>query len=149
VKGFVRENREALGTDIELLASLLERIDNQKDNLGLVIQKGSTALSNLAIAFEPGTGTYGSRIQVLPDITYLLCETLARPPVNAPPAVCNALKTLLKPLLPAASADAASAKAPEETAEAPTGPETIPEVVPQDLKDGLPSLFDLLGGDRE
>ena len=67
VKGFVRENREALGTDIELLASLLERVDNQKDNLGLVVQKGSSALSNLAIAFESGTGTYGSRIQVLPD----------------------------------------------------------------------------------
>ena len=52
VKGFVRENREALGTDVELLTSLLERVDNQKDNLGLVVQKGSSAMSNLAIAFE-------------------------------------------------------------------------------------------------
>jgi len=149
VKGFVRENREALGTDIELLASLLERVDNQKDNLGLVVQKGSSAMSNLAIAFESGTGTYGSRIQLLPDITFLLCETLARPPVNAPPAVCNALKALLKPVLGAQSANAASAKAPEETAESPTEPETIPEVVPKDLKDGLPSLFDLLGGGKK
>ncbi|MFZ0141891.1 MAG: MCE family protein [Aeromicrobium sp.] len=149
VKGFVRENREALGTDIELLASLLERVDNQKDNLGLVVQKGSSALSNLAIAFESGTGTYGSRIQVLPDITFLLCETLARPPVNAPPVVCNALKALLKPVLGAQSANAAAADAPEESAKAPTGPETIPEVVPNDLKDGLPSLFDLLGGGKK
>ena len=66
VKGFVRENREALGTDVELLTSLLERVDNQKDNLGLVIQKGSVAMSNLAIAFESGTGTYGSRVQLGP-----------------------------------------------------------------------------------
>ena len=66
VKGFVRENREALGKDVELLTSLLERVDNQKDNLGLVVQKGSVALSNLAIAFESGTGTYGSRVQLAP-----------------------------------------------------------------------------------
>ena len=66
VKGFVQENREVLGNDVELLTSLLERVDNQKDALGLVIQKGSLALGNLAIAFEPTTGTYGSRVQVAP-----------------------------------------------------------------------------------
>jgi len=145
VKGFVRENREALGTDVELLTSLLERVDNQKDNLGLVVQKGSSAMSNLAIAFESGTGTYGSRIQLLPDIPFLLCETLERPPVNAPPAVCDALTALLGPLLPAETMSA-SAKAPED---AEAAPETTPEVVPNDLSGGLPTLKDLLGGDDE
>ena len=52
VKGFVHENRKVLGKDVELLTSLLERVDNQKDSLGLVVQKGSVAMSNLAIAFE-------------------------------------------------------------------------------------------------
>ncbi|MGH3475176.1 MAG: MCE family protein [Aeromicrobium sp.] len=153
VKGFVHENREALGTNVELLTSLLERVDNQKDNLGLVVQKGSVALSNLAIAFESGTGTYGSRIQVPPTFGRLdqfLCQTIVN---NTPTdsqdetqaAVCPLLETLLRPLLPATSG-AASAKAPEPPA-APAGPE-IPELVPPDLKDGLPSLFDLLGGGR-
>jgi phospholipid/cholesterol/gamma-HCH transport system substrate-binding protein len=149
VKGFVRENREALGTDIELLASLLERVDNQKDNLGLVVQKGSTAMSNLAIAFEPGTGTYGSRLQLAPgdgpfNLDKFLCSN-----GSVLQVICPVLGPLLELLTPAPSASAASAKAPEETTGAPTGPEAIPDVVPQDLKDGLPSLFDLLGGDRE
>ena len=149
VKGFVRENREVLGDDIELLASLLERVDNQKDNLGLVIQKGSTALSNLAIAFEPGTGTYGSRLQLAPgdgpfNLDKFLCSNNSVLQV-----ICPVLGPLLELLTPAPSANAANAKAPEEMADTPTGPESIPDVVPNDLKDGLPSLFDLLGGGRE
>jgi phospholipid/cholesterol/gamma-HCH transport system substrate-binding protein len=142
VKGFVHENRETLGNDVELLTSLLERVDNQKDSLGLIIQKGSLALSNLAIAFESTTGTYGSRIQVLPDLSYFLCETLKRPPINAPQSVCTLLTTLLDPLLPGGASSATSAKAPE-----PTGPVTVPKV-PSDLKGGLPTLFELLGGGR-
>ncbi len=53
VKGFVHENRATLGKDVKLLSSLLERVDNQKDALGLVVQKGSLAMGNLALAFEP------------------------------------------------------------------------------------------------
>ena len=146
VKGFVHENRKALGTDVELLTSLLARVDNQKDNLGLVIQKGSTALSNLAIAFESGTGTYGSRVQVAPgdgpfNLDKFLCSNGSILQV-----VCPVLTPLLNLLTPAATANAASAKAPEPTT-APNGPVAIPEV-PSDLKGGLPTLFDLLGGDR-
>jgi phospholipid/cholesterol/gamma-HCH transport system substrate-binding protein len=145
VKGFVRENREALGTDVELLTSLLERVDNQKDNLGLVVQKGSSAMSNLAIAFEPGTGTYGSRLQLAPgegpfNLDKFLCSN------GSPLAiVCPVLGPLLELLTPAPPANMAKAKAPEDEA----APEAIPEVVPNDLEDGLPSLKDLLGGDDE
>ena len=70
VKGFVHENRKVLGKDVELLTSLLERVDNQKDSLGLVVQKGSVAMSNLAIAFESSTGTYGSRVQITPGLQF-------------------------------------------------------------------------------
>ena len=151
VKGFVRENREVLGDDIALLTSLLERVDNQKDNLGLVIQKGSVALSNLAIAFESGTGTYGSRVQAQPGLQFrpdqFLCQTLTNTGPPGSDAVCPIIEALLTPLLNASSMNAASAKPPELT-DAPTGPD-IPELVPPDLSDGLPSLFDLLGGDRQ
>ncbi len=147
VKGFVHENRQALGTDVELLTSLLARVDNQKDNLGLVIQKGSTALSNLAIAFESGTGTYGSRVQLAPgdgpfNLDKFLCSNGSILQV-----VCPVLTPLLNLLTPAATANAASAKAPEPTT-TPNGPVAIPEV-PSDLKGKLPTLFDLLGGGRQ
>ena len=141
VKGFVRENREALGTDVELLTSLLERVDNQKDNLGLVIQKGSVAMSNLAIAFESGTGTYGSRVQVGPgDGPFNLDKFLCSNGSVLQPA-CPLLGPLLELLTPAPSGSAANAAAPEPTA-APTEPAapSIPDVK-------VPSLLSLLGGD--
>jgi phospholipid/cholesterol/gamma-HCH transport system substrate-binding protein len=145
VKGFVHDNRKALGDDIELLSSVLERVDNEKDNLGLVVQKGSSALSNLAVAFESTTGTYGSRVQVGPGIQFrpdqFLCETLVN--AGAPRAViCPILDSLLKPILPATKGDAATATDP-----AATDPSTTPEDVPTD-PNKLPSLLDLLGGGR-
>lgn len=145
VEGFVHDNRKALGKDIELLSSVLARVDKEKDNLGLVVQKGSSAMGNLAVAFESTTGTYGSRVQVAPGIQFrpdqFLCETLVN--AGAPQAVCDVITTLLTPLLPATSGDAASAQAPD-TAEAPT----VPKVVPSDPQGGQPDLFDLLGGER-
>ena len=119
VKGFVRENREVLGNDVELLTSLLERVDNQKDNLGLVIQKGSTALSNLAIAFEPTTGTYGSRVQVAPgDGPFNLDKFLCSNSSVLSPA-CPVLGPLLELLTPAPSGSAANAKTPERRPQPP------------------------------
>lgn len=143
VKGFVRENREALGTDVELLTSLLERVDNQKDNLGLVVQKGSVALSNLAIAFESGTGTYGSRVQLAPgdgpfNLDKFLCSNAS---VLAP--ACPVLGPLLELLTPAPPGGSANAAAPDPAAVPTTPQETAPVPTPK-----LPSLFDLLGGDR-
>lgn len=152
VKGFVHENREILGKDIKLLTSILERVDQEKDALGIAVQEGSLALGNLAIAFESKTGTYGSRVQVQPGIMFrpdqFLCQTLTNT-LEAPAAVeeqiCTMLTTLFTPLLPAESG-AASAKAPEPTT-APTAPApTLPEL--PGSNNGLPDLFDLLGGDR-
>ncbi len=144
VKGFVQENRETLGKDLELLSSLLERVDNQKDALGLVVQKGSLAMSNLALAFEAGTGTYGSRVQVAPGIQFrpdqFLCQTLVN--IGTPEAVCTMLTSVLQPLLPATSGSAASV---------PTAPGTPTEPAAGEkssggTQSGLPALLDLLGG---
>ena len=148
VKGFVHDNRKALGKDIELLSSVLERVDKEKDNLGLVVQEGSSALGNLAVAFESTTGTYGSRVQVGPGIQFrpdqFLCETLVN--AGAPRAViCPLLDSLLTPILPATKDDPNSTPtSPDPNALA--DPEAIQDDAPP--KSGLPSLFDLLGGDR-
>ena len=148
VKSFVKENRAALGSDVQLLTSLLERVDNQKDALGLVVQKGSLALSNLAIAFESKTGTYGSRVQAGQGLQFrpdqFICQLLTTN--GAPQSVCDVITTLLGPLLPAASG-ANGSKAPATT-DAPATPKLpdLPVPVPNSIKDGLPTLFDLLGG---
>ena len=126
VKGFVHENRKVLGKDIELLTSLLERVDNQKDTLGLVVQKGSIGPEQprhrLRVQHRhvrlPGAGRPGHPV---PSRPVPRRDLHATPAVRQP--VCPVLETLLESLLtPAASASAASAKAPEPTA-APTDPD--------------------------
>ncbi len=146
VEGFVKENRKVLGKDVELLSSLLERVDRQKDSVGLVTQKGALALGNLAVAFEPSTGTFGSRVQVGPTFNRLdqfLCSIVTNAGPSGSDAVCPILETLLKPLLPATSGEAGSAAAAPE----PPAP-TTPEIEPSAPQSGPPSLRELLGGDR-
>ena len=149
VKGFVHENRATLGKDLELLSSLLERVDNQKDALGLVVQKGSLAMSNLALSFESGTGTFGSRVQIAPGIQFrpdqFLCQTLVN--IGTPEAVCSMLTNLLQPLLPATSgAGAASPTGSTAETVTPTAPTEDSTPSPSGTQSGLPALLGLLGG---
>ncbi len=145
VKGFVSENRETLGKDVDLLASLLQRVDNQKDAVGIVVQKGSLAMGNLALAFDPSTGTYGSRVQIAPGIQFrpdqFLCQTLVS--AGVPPVVCDVITTLFAPILPALpGGSSATPTAPAANQNAPQ-----PELVPNSSADGgLPDLLSLLGG---
>ena len=151
VKGFVQDNRKTLGKDVDLLSGVLNRVDRQKDSLGIAIQKGSVALSNLAVAYEPTTGTFGSRVQVAPGIQFrpdqFLCQTLVN--AGAPQAVCTLITTLLEPLIPAiggapaAGAPATAGAAAPPPAAQPTGPAASDGSEP---KTGPPSLLSLLGG---
>jgi phospholipid/cholesterol/gamma-HCH transport system substrate-binding protein len=144
VKGFVHENRAKLGKDVELLSGVLDRVDKQKDALGLVTQKGALALGNLAIAFDATTGTFGSRVQVAPSFTRLdlfLCQTITNSGPPGAAAVCPLLTALLKPLIPGTPDAAAAAPAGQQA----TAPSTTPEPASSGPQK-KPSLFSLLGG---
>ncbi len=145
VKGFVEENRETLGKDVDLLASLLQRVDNQKDSVGIVVQEGSLAMSNLALAFEPTTGTYGSRVQVGPGMQFrpdqFLCQTLINNGLPGMDLVCDLITGLLTPLLPATSGDAPGLPG----AGAAATPDIVKPPTPAS-QGGLPDLLSLLGG---
>jgi len=156
VKDFIHENRAVLGDDINRFSSILERVDRQKDAVGLVLQKGALAMGNLAVAYEPSTRTFGSRVQVTPGIQFrpdqFICQVLIND--GAPPAACTVIQTLLTPLIPGASATAASpasAGAPSSGSKPatvdgkPTSPLTLPTVVPGgDLAGALGSVPDVL-----
>lgn len=149
VEGFVSENRAVLGKDVKLLGSLVDRVDRQKDALGLVAQKGALALGNLALSFEPSTGTFGSRVQLTPGITLrpdqVLCQTFEN--INVPKEVCSVLSDLLKPLLPATSG---KGKTPTANTPAPAAPSPGPadtlKPKPAGTASTPPSLLSLLGG---
>ena len=149
---FIRENRAVLGEDIERFSSVLERVDRQKDALGLVVQKGPLAMGNLAVSYEPGTRTFGSRVQVAPGIQFrpdqFICDVLVVR--GAPPAACTLIQTLLTPLLPAESSMSAAqtssdaGSTPATVDGKPTSPLTVPSVVPGDLAGTLQSVPDVV-----
>jgi phospholipid/cholesterol/gamma-HCH transport system substrate-binding protein len=147
VKGFVHDNRADLATNVDLLNSLLKRVNRQKDNLGLVIEKGSLALGNLALAFDPSTGSFGSRLQVTPGIIFrpdqFLCQTLVN--YGAPESVCKIISALLEPLLPATNGAGSKAN-PPATPDAGTTTPSTPQATPGQATDGPRSLLSLLGG---
>jgi phospholipid/cholesterol/gamma-HCH transport system substrate-binding protein len=106
VEGFVKDNRTMLTRDVELLSSVLGTIEKEKDALALVAQKGPLAMGNLALAFEPSTGTFGSRVQVGPAFespANFLCETLKANGTPQAGQVCQILTQLLDPLTSATS----------------------------------------------
>lgn len=149
VEGFVQENRELLSRDVELLASLIDRVDRQKESLGILVQEGALAMGNLAVAFDPVTGTFGSRLNATPGIEFrpdqFLCQTLTNA-VDVPPLVCETITALLEPLLPALSGETPEIPAPTATA-ASEQPATTPDIASSGVSGGL-TLSRLLGGDE-
>lgn len=148
VEGFIAENREVLGDDIESLASVLERVERQKDAIGLVTQKGALAMGNLAVAFEPGTGTYGSRLQVAPGLSFrpdeFVCQTLSGI-TGVPDAPLTPVCDLLGLLFGDAGGDPGAT--PESAANEPVGPVlglTVPDLGSADPLEDWRDL--LLGG---
>ncbi len=104
-------------------------------------------MGNLALAFDPSTGTYGSRVQITPGLQFrpdqFLCQTLVN--IGTPEAACTMLTDLLKPLLPASSAPAASVPQPGTTDSASCRRPPPTRRRPARLA-SLPALLDLLGG---
>jgi len=153
IEDFIHENRAVLGEDIERFASVLERVERQKDALGLVVQKGPLAMGNLAVAYEPGSRTFGSRVQIAPGIQFrpdqFLCQVVLVA-TEAPPTACALIETLLTPLLPATSGAAAAGPAssgegssPATVDGQPTSPLTVPSA-PGDLAGTLQSVPDAI-----
>jgi len=154
VEDFIHDNRAVLGDDIKRFASVLKRVDRQKDALGLVVQKGPLAMGNLAVAYEPSTRTFGSRVQITPQIQFrpdqYICQILIND--GAPPAACTLIQTLLTPLLPATSgaatgpASSGATSKPSTVDGQPTSPLTVPTAVPPvgDLAGTLKSVPDVL-----
>jgi len=146
VEGFVKTHRGDLRDDVSMLASLLDRVDRQKDALGVLLSEGPLALGNLHLAFDANTGSFGSRLQATqfptlrPD--HLICQILT---VNAgaPDSVCPIVYNLLQPILPTTQNEPNPTGPPSEDGAEEQG--AAPEGPPASSGEKL-SLKDLLGG---
>ncbi|MGH1563645.1 MCE family protein [Mumia sp. DW29H23] len=61
VQTYVAENRASLRKNVDGLADVTETLADQRKNLAKVLEQGPKALSNLAAAYNPTTGTLDAR----------------------------------------------------------------------------------------
>lgn len=89
VAAFVKENRANLTTDIEGLADITGTLAKHKDAMAEVLDAGPVALSNLANAYNPSSGTLDTRNNEAQqeDPALYLCSFLTA--LGEPESVCD------------------------------------------------------------
>ena len=102
VQSFVKDNRETLGRDIEGLADITGTLAKQKDAMAEALEAGPVALSNLALAYNPSSGTLDTRNNEVQqdDPALYLCSLLTA--LGEPESACRDIERILerKELLP-------------------------------------------------
>ena len=114
VEGFVRDNRELLAQDVGDLGRILRVFAREKKTLETILDIAPSALGNLAVAFDPETGTIGSRLGFngnVMDLDGQLCTLVRTGQVPSAEQACALFEALLEP---AFARPAAAAGRPEE-----------------------------------
>ncbi len=114
VSGFVKENREILGSNIKGLNRVAKVLVKQRNALDEILSAAPVALNNLALTYNPQAGTLDTRAnlqmlgqQVTSDPATFLCGIVNQ--ANKPGQACSLIKDILKDL-PAAPRVAALAQ---------------------------------------
>jgi phospholipid/cholesterol/gamma-HCH transport system substrate-binding protein len=96
VASFVKDNRRNLTADISGLADITGTLVKQREALTEVIEAGPAALSNLQLAYNPGSGTLDTRnnAEQSQDPGLYLCSLLTS--VGEPKSVCDEIDKALK-----------------------------------------------------
>lgn len=96
VATFVQENRQVLTRDVKGLRDVTGVLAKQKDAIAESLDSGATALSNLALAYNPSSGTLDTRNNEnqLDDPALYLCSLLTA--LGEPESACEAVQKVLK-----------------------------------------------------
>ena len=115
VSGFVKENREILGSNIKGLNRVAKVLVKQRGALDEILSAAPVALNNLALTYNPQAGTLDTRAniqelghQIASDPATLLCGIVNQ--ADQAGQVCDVIKDILKDL-PAAPRVAALGQA--------------------------------------
>ena len=151
VERFVRDNRQALVTDIEKLTRVVKNMNSERQSIDDALQVAPLALGNLAVAFNNETGSIGSRIGVqgtFGDADGFLCTLVMQSDMPRPSKdlACELFEQLLEPALGAESRQQGPGQL--RVSDTASRPRPVPEqVIPdQDAYQGSGDLSDLMGG---
>lgn len=105
VEGFVRDNRDALVSDIEQLTTVMSTIVSERENLDTALRLAPVAIGNLHVGFDHVSGSQNSRIGIGGNIWSadgVICGIIMQRP-GMPRALketaCDLISQLLRPLL--------------------------------------------------
>ncbi|MEI2712948.1 MAG: MCE family protein [Nocardioides sp.] len=101
VRGFVKEHRGDITAEIRDLTDVLDVLVKNKDSLATTLEKGPLGANNLAIGFDPKSGSMGSRVQLGPNIAdadQLLCAIVQNAGIPAADLACKIFEDTLEPL---------------------------------------------------
>ncbi len=103
VSGFVKENREILGSNIKGLNRVAKVLVKQRGALDEILTAGPVALNNLALTYNPQAGTLDTRAniqelgnQITSDPATLLCGIVNQ--ADQAGEVCDVIKDILEDL---------------------------------------------------
>ena len=111
VSGFVKENREILGSNIKGLNRVAKVLVKQRGALDEILTAGPVALNNLALTYNPQAGTLDTRAniqelgnQITSDPATLLCGIVNQ--ADQAGEACDVIKDILEdlPAVPRAAA---------------------------------------------
>lgn len=147
VETFVRDNRDALVTDVEKLTRVLKTISSEKESLDDALQVAPLAIGNLSLAYNNATGTIGSRIGVngnLADLDGFLCSVVqqSRMPRASKDLACALFEQLIEP----AGGQAARSPASRQKLDLSDLDAASRQVAQQYATGEAATLQDLLGG---
>lgn len=103
VEGFVRDNRDALVTDVRKLSRVVRNIASERDSLDTALTVAPTAIGNLFLAYNTESGSVGSRIGVSGNAFNadgFLCSVVQQSalPRISKDLACRLFATLLDPV---------------------------------------------------
>jgi phospholipid/cholesterol/gamma-HCH transport system substrate-binding protein len=101
VEQFVKGNRELLTKDVQNLTTILGVMANERTALETVLDIGPAAMGNLHIAFDPKSGTIGSRLNLNGNVTHLdqlLCSIVKNADIPSSAEACQIFSALLGPI---------------------------------------------------
>ncbi len=121
VSGFVAENKELLGSNIKGINRVAKVLVKQRDALAEILTAGPVALNNLALTYNPQSGTLDTRAnlqmlgdQITSDPAAFLCGIVGQADTSGD--VCDTITDVLGklPAAPRAGALSGGVRAPEE-----------------------------------
>lgn len=97
ISSFVKDNRTVLTEDIDQLTGLTTAIASKRDALAATFDNAPVALSNLQLAYNPGSGTLDTRANMegLDDPALILCSLITGPTGTGNSNLCSTLQQII------------------------------------------------------